>query len=192
MQRVLASDPPLTPPARKDAQGEDQGGGAKGNQMAPRFITSPAGSADFRYWIIVDHVSRRIIAQSFTETDAKFVEVKLNQPSTPINPRVRSLLAMDLADFRSRLEYENGGPLIQSPEIAILLADLCDHFGFNEGERAIVLGRDLIILLCRLEANPCPVDFIGINGAEASGAEASPAPTFSPTQSEQAEQLIII
>ena len=119
--------------------------------MAPRFTVSPAGEDSFRYWIVVDSVSNRIIAQSFSKPDAEFVGVKLNDPCGQVNPHVRPLLATELCDFRMKLEVENGGPLIGDPQLALFLADMCDFFGFNAGERALVLGRDLLVLLGTLD-----------------------------------------
>jgi hypothetical protein len=115
--------------------------------MALRFVSSEAGISSLKFWNISDIVSNRIIAQTFDKRDADFIVAKLNEPAGQTATRIRPLLATELCDFRMKLEHENDGPLIKSPEIALLLADLCDFFHFTEGERAIVLGRELILFL---------------------------------------------
>jgi hypothetical protein len=115
--------------------------------MAPRFTVSPAGAEDFRYWIIVDTVAQRIIAQSFSHPDAEFVNAKVNTACGEVKPPIRALLATELCDFRMQLERENGGPLVGDPSLAFFFEDMCRFFGFNTGERALVLGRDLLVTL---------------------------------------------
>ena len=61
---------------------------------------------------------------------------------------------MEIADFRMFLEYENGVPLNQEPDIAMLLDNLCAFLNFNTGERALALGSDLLVLLNRFENDP--------------------------------------
>jgi hypothetical protein len=47
----------------------------------PRFSMSGAGSNGFQYWIIRDAVSGRIVANSFSEADARLIVTKLNEIS---------------------------------------------------------------------------------------------------------------
>ena len=118
---------------------------------APRFQVTPRG-AEMRYWEITDTVTNRVIGQSFDAADARFIGVKVNQVCGQVPPQLRGLLALELCDFRMQLEHDNGGPLDDLP-IALLLSDLCDFLHFNTGERAIVLGRDLLIALSRIDAD---------------------------------------
>jgi hypothetical protein len=131
--------------------------------MAPRFEAIQSGIEHFRYWTIQDTVSARVTAIAFTETDAESITTKLNDPASADcakcrqNPRLRQLMAMELADFRLKLEHENGGPLVDDPNLALLLADICDFFMFSTGELAMVLGADLLVYLNTLD-NPAVVE----------------------------------
>jgi hypothetical protein len=117
----------------------------------PRFTVSHNNYGSF----ILDELNgRQTFAFALTEADAEFIAAKLNGPRNQTNPRLRPLAAMEIADFRMFLERENGVPLNQEPDIAILLGNLCDFLQFNPGERALALGADLLVLLNRFEDEP--------------------------------------
>ena len=112
---------------------------------SPRFIVSPAGSIDFTYFIVVDTVSNRIVAQSFAEDDATFVAVKLNQPSVEGLP--------DLLDALHRIAHLNADRSWASEAIAIARAALAGH---EEGHPTTVginlehLDATELALVCRM------------------------------------------
>ena len=120
--------------------------------MTPRFDVSESGFMTLPYFIIRDRVSGRNIAQSFNQNDAEFVAVKLNDSGPmPNSFTLHPVMATQLAEFRMRLEHEHGGPLVDDPTVGLLLADLCDFLRFSEGERAVVLGREIILMLNALD-----------------------------------------
>lgn len=121
--------------------------------MAPRFISTQAGIPSFKFWNIRDTSANRVIAQVFDNRDAQFIATKLNEQAGQPATRIRPLLATELCDFRMKMERENGGPLTNDPVIALMLSDLCDFFHFNDGERALVLGRELILFLTWLDSS---------------------------------------
>ena len=130
--------------------------------MTQRFDVIPSGLMVLPYFIIRDRLNGRNIAQSFDEKDAEFVAVKLNECGPiPNSYTLKPVMATQLAEFRTRMEMENGGALIDDPQIGLLLADLCNFLHFSEGERAIVLGRELILLLDTLD-NPIPDELVVI------------------------------
>ena len=85
--------------------------------------------------------------------DAILIASKLNDQTT-LNPRWRQLLAMELMDFRMKLELENCGPLVQYPEVVLFLDDLCRFLNFTTGEKSLVLGASLLVYLCFLDTVP--------------------------------------
>ena len=115
-------------------------------------LTGPDHSAE-SYFIVDDGQLGHILANSFSQTDAETITAALNDQHTH-HRSAKTFLAMQLADFRSFLEHENGVPLNQEPDIAMLLDNLCAFLGFNTGERALALGPDLLVLLNRLEDQP--------------------------------------
>jgi hypothetical protein len=117
----------------------------------PRFTVSHTNYGSF---IFDEAHERQTYAVAFTEADAEYILAKLNGSRTQTNPRLRPLAAMEIADFRMFLEHENGVPLNQEPEIAMLLDNLCAFLQFNTGERALALGPDLLVLLNRFEDEP--------------------------------------
>ena len=117
----------------------------------PRFTVSHNNYGSF----ILDELNgRQTYAFAFTEADAEFIAAKLNGPRNQTNPRLRPLAAMEIADFRMFLEHENGVPLNEEPDIAMLLDNLCAFLQFNTGERALALGPDLLVLLNLVEEEP--------------------------------------
>lgn len=98
-----------------------------------------------------------ITATTFNTADAELLLAKLNDK--PAHPRLRQLIACELADFRMRLEHENGAPLNQYPDIAMVLDKLCDFLGFTTGERALALGPHILVYLAGLEEGPDVLDY---------------------------------
>ena len=93
--------------------------------MTQRFDVIPSGLMVLPYFIIRDRLNGRNIAQSFDEKDAEFVAVKLNECGPiPNSYTLKPVMATQLAEFRTRMEMENGGALIDDPQIGLLLADL--------------------------------------------------------------------
>ena len=129
-----------------------------------RYHVAPIHYPDVSIYPVFDGLESRFVAACEYPSDAELVNAALNtlttlqslplEPARKINPRWRQLMATELCDFRLRLEHDNGGPLVGEPDLAYFLDNLCNFFGFNTGERAMVLGRDLLVLLCRLESEP--------------------------------------
>jgi hypothetical protein len=103
---------------------------------------------------IVDLHTQRIVAVSRVESDAAFICNKLNSPDLSIDHRVKSLIVMEMADFRMKLEHDNGGPLTSDPQLALFLDDLCNFLEFNTGEKALALGSSLLVYLSFLSSTP--------------------------------------
>lgn len=124
------------------------------NTSAVRYDVDPVrlGSAVTLY-NIHDCLRHRTVATAYFLSDAMTIAAKLNAPEIDAGYRRRGLLAMELYAFRLMLENENQAPLTENPGIAFLLDDLCTFFGFNTGQRAIVLGSDLLVLLNAVEAD---------------------------------------
>ncbi|MGV0974475.1 MAG: hypothetical protein ACOYBO_00945 [Azonexus sp.] len=122
----------------------------------PRFTVSHNNYGSF---IIDEWHGCQTYAFAFTEASAEFITALLNCPciaagGAKTNPRLRPLAAMEISDFRMFLEHENGVPLNEEPDIAMLLDNLCAFLHFNTGERALALGPDLLVLLNRFEDEP--------------------------------------
>ena len=122
----------------------------------PPFSVSPAQIDEGPIFLVVD-ANDQIITTSFEVTLAGFVAGKLNHRCDDkfndpifINPLVASMLCA----FRLHLEHENGGPVTDDPTMALLMADLCDWFALNTGERALALGPDWLGLIDRLNHEP--------------------------------------
>ncbi len=128
------------------------------------FCVTPARVDAGPIFLITD-AHEQIITSAFEASLAGFVADKLNHRcddkyADPV--RVNPLVASMLAAFRVHLEYENGGPLIDEPDVPLLLADLCDWFGFNTGERAMALGPSMLAYLNRLDGDRSSIEHISI------------------------------
>jgi hypothetical protein len=125
----------------------------------PRFGITSAIIIDTEVFHIVDQLvaadrDEHLFVTAFTRADAELVAAKLNGPHNQTNPRLRPLAALEVCDFRLKLEFENGGPLTDDPQLAFFLDDLCTFLGFNTGERALALGAPLLVYLSTLEFAP--------------------------------------
>lgn len=119
---------------------------------APFFVTPKRVDAG-PIFLITD-ATEQIITSAFDAHLAHFVSEKLNHRcddkyNDPI--RINPLVASMLCAFRLHLEHENGGDLTDDPLIPCLLADLCDWFSLNTGERAIALGPKTLAVLNRTD-----------------------------------------
>lgn len=117
------------------------------------YVVTPARVDAGPIWLITD-AHDRIITSAFEASLAGFVADKLNHRcddryNDPV--RINPLVASMLCAFRLHLEHENGGPLVNEPDVPLLLADLCDWFGFNTGERAMALGPEMLAYLNRID-----------------------------------------
>jgi hypothetical protein len=124
--------------------------------MTPRYEVVPVSIGNvLTLYNLYDTVDHHPIGTAWYLSDAERIVNRLNVVN---KPALRPLLAMELADFRMKLEHEQQGFLNDDPQIALLLADLCDFLNFNEGERALVLGRNMLIQLARLDDAPVELD----------------------------------
>ncbi len=136
-------------------------------KSSSRYHVSPIHMTDMVLYPVFDQTEQRYMAACEFLSDGELIAAALNTlanlqavgpaATRDMNPRLRPLMATELADWRMKLEHENGGPLIGDPQLAFFLDDLCTFFGFNTGERALALGPSLLVFLNNLEAEEQPV-----------------------------------
>jgi hypothetical protein len=130
------------------------------NNGQPRYDVEQVSVGTLKVYNIYDAVNHRVPASCWFLSDAEGIAALLNGSVRPqMNPRLRPLLATRLYDFRLWLELENGGPL-HDPDLALFLDDLCDFLQFNTGERALVMGRELLAVVAQIdpvEEVPIPI-----------------------------------
>lgn len=103
--------------------------------FTPPFRVEPKQYLGTDTVYLIHDATDQLVASTFDAETARLVAARLN----PAMPLIYS--AAMLAGFRLILEKELRAPLAGlALDAGRLLDDLCDWFGFDPGQRAIVLG----------------------------------------------------